>query len=376
MGLHYCTPFRCPLLPELIVRDLMQEPETRRTDKIGLPPGSIVYVGDKAVEATVVSYTLFDEKSVKEKVINSVDELPKLPSGKGVLWIQVSGLANIDLIQQLGEKFHLHHLVMEDILATDQRPKVENYDGHEYIVLKAIIKKGSRMTPEQEQISIVLGSNYVLSFQERQSLIFNSVQEWIQDNGGNIRTRGPYYLLYSLIDSIVDQYFLFLEAFSEELEDLEQELVSDPTQNTLQSIYDLKRTMIMMRKAIWPLREVVSRLERAETSEIREQSERFLRDIYDHVIRVFETVETYREVLSGMLDIYLSSMSYRMNEVVKVLTIVSTIFIPLTLIVGIYGMNFPSMPEYHFPFSYPILLLVMLGIGLGLILYFRKKRWL
>ncbi|MFW9935099.1 MAG: magnesium/cobalt transporter CorA, partial [Candidatus Thorarchaeota archaeon] len=211
--------------------------------------------------------------------------------------------------------------------------------------------------------------------QERQSLSFHSVHEWINHNRGSIRSRGAHYLLYSLLDLIIDQYFVFLEAFGEEIEDLETELVTEPTQNTLQTIYELKRTMIISRKAIWPLQEVVSRMERTETPAIREQTGRFLRDIYDHAIRVLETIEINREILSGMLDIYLSSLSNRTNEVMKVLTIIATIFIPLTLIAGIYGMNFPNMPEYSFPYSYPILLLAMCIISFVLIIYFRKKRW-
>ncbi|MFX1318494.1 MAG: magnesium/cobalt transporter CorA [Promethearchaeota archaeon] len=355
---------------------MMQEPGKRRIDKVGLPPGTLLYVGDKPVESTVISYTIYDEKNVSGKVVSSIEELPEVPSAESVLWIQITGLGNIEQIQHMGEKFHLDSLVLEDVLATDQRPKHENYDGYEYTVIQALTKKVSKKTPDQEQISLILGSNYVISIQERQTLLFQSIREWIQHNHGQIRTRGPYYLLYSLIDSIVDQYFVFLEAFGEEIEDLEEELVSDPTQITLQTIYDMKRTMAMMRKVVWPLREVISRLERTEAPVLRDRTGRFLGDIYDHVIRVLESVETSRETLSGMLDIYLTSMSNRMNEVMKVLTIVATIFIPLTLIVGIYGMNFPNMPEYHFPYSYPILLIVMLCIGVGLLAYFRKKRWL
>lgn len=354
---------------------MVQQSGKRRISKIGLPPGTLVYVGDRPVESTIISYILFDEKTVEEKVITAIEDIPKPTARDSILWVQVTGLANIELIRQIGEMFQLHPLVLEDVLATDQRPKHESYEAYDYIVARAFLKKTSRKTPEQEQVSMILGSNYVISIQERQTLIFHSVREWIHHNHGHIRTRGVEYLLYSLLDSIIDQYFDFLEAFGEELEDLERELVTEPTQDTLQTIYDLKRTMIIMRKAVWPLQEVVSRMERAETSAIREQTGRFLRDIYDHVLRVLETVEINREMLSGMLDIYLSSLSNRTNEVMKVLTIIATIFIPLTLIAGIYGMNFPNMPEYHFPFSYPILLLVMCIIGIVLIAYFRKKRW-
>lgn len=353
----------------------MQESGKRRGEKAGLPPGTLIYVGERPVEPTILSFELYDEKSLQEKIIKSVQELPKISERDAVLWIQITGLANIDTLQELGERFQLHSLVLEDILATDQRPKLENYGKYEYVVLKAL-EFNSLYDFNHEQISFILGTNYVISIQERQSLLFHTIREWIQNNSGNIRTRGTHYLFYSLFDVVVDRYFAFLENFGESLEDIEREVITEPTQETLQKIYQLKHIMIQARKAVWPLREVTSHLEREEPPAVREQTGHFLRDIYDHVVRILDTIETYRDTLSGMLDIYLSSTSFRMNEVMKVLTIIATVFIPLTLLVGIYGMNFPNMPEYTFPWSYPLLLVVMLVIIIGLLAYFRKKRWI
>ncbi len=354
----------------------MEEAGKRRGEKAGLPPGTLVYVGERPVEPTILSFVLFDENKLQEQVIKSVQELPEIPEGDTVLWIQITGLAGVDAFQDLGERFQLNPLVLEDILATDQRPKLENYGKYEYIVFKALKFNSLLNNVDHEQISLILGSNYVISIQERQSLLFHTIREWIQNNSGDIRIRGIHYLFYALFDAVVDRYFSFLETFGEYIEDVERELIAEPTQNTLQKIYQLKHTMIQARKAVWPLREVVSRLEREEPPDVREQTGHFLRDIYDHVIRVLDTIETYRDTSSGMLDIYLSSTSFRMNEVMKVLTIVATVFIPLTLLVGIYGMNFPNMPEFYFPWSYPLLLVVMLAIIIGLLAYFRRKRWI
>ncbi|MDO8057032.1 MAG: magnesium/cobalt transporter CorA [Candidatus Hermodarchaeota archaeon] len=353
----------------------MAEHGKSRTEKLGLPPGSLVYVGEKPVEKTIISYLLYEQEEVREAVIESIAELPDTPSGDGVLWIQVTGLAQIAWLKELGQRFALHPLVLEDILATDQRPKIESYGPYEFIVLRAFHHEIVQHMADQEQISIIWGKNFVISIQERQSLLFGSPYDWIHQNRGTIRTGGSVFLTYALVDAVVDRYFTFLERFGEELEDLEEELVAEPTQQTLQRIYRLKHAMIQTRKATWPLREVVTRLDREEAPEIRGQTGWYLHDIYDHIIRILETVEMNREMLSGMLDIYLSSISNRMNEVMKVLTIISTIFIPLSFITGIYGMNL-LIPETSFPWVYPFLLLIMFLIALGLIVYFRKKRWL
>jgi len=293
-----------------------------------------------------------------------------------VTWINVDGIHQVEILERLGEYFGLHPLVVEDILNTDQRPKVEDFGDYIFIVLKMFYYDDSADEIVTEQISLTLGPTLVISFQEREGDVFNPIRERIRSEKGRIRKMGADYLAYVLVDSIVDSYFIILEKLGEKIEDLEEELVTDPRPETLQTIHNLKREMIFLRKSVWPLREVVSGLERGESPLIQESTGIYLRDVYDHTIQVIDTVETIRDMLSGMLDIYLSSVSNRMNEVMKVLTIIATIFIPLTLIAGIYGMNFRYMPELEWPWAYPMLWLIMLAIGVLMLIYFRRKRWL
>jgi magnesium transporter len=227
-----------------------------------------------------------------------------------------------------------------------------------------------------EQISLILGPNFVISFQEKKGTVFNPIRERIRNDKGRIRKMGSDYLAYSLLDLIVDNYFIIMEKLGEKIEFLEEEVVTHPTPETLQTIHHLKREMIFLRKGVWPLREVVSGLERGESSLIKESTRIYLRDVYDHTIQTIDTIETYRDMVSGMLDIYLSSISNRLNAVMKVLTIIATIFMPLTFLAGIYGMNFKYMPELTWKWGYPVLCLIMIGIGIFMLAYFKKKNWL
>ncbi len=322
----------------------------------------------------MLSYT---ETEVKEEEIDPIEEIRPFREAPGTTWVMVEGLAEIEPIRKLGEEFGLHQMVLEDILATDQRPKTETYGDYTYVVLKVVHYDAHNKSIDLEQISLVLGSNYLISIQEKKDDVFDPIRAWIRDDKGRIRKMGANYLAYALIDSVIDHYFIVLEQLGEEIENLEEELVSNPTQATLQFIHKLKHAMILLRKSIWPLREVVSRLERREPIEpSTEANHRYLRDLYDHTIRVMDTVETSRDLLSGMLDVYLSSVSNRMNDIMKILTIISTIFIPLSVLSGIYGMNFTYMPELDFPLGYPILVLSMLALGTVMLLYFRRKRWI
>jgi magnesium transporter len=265
---------------------------------------------------------------------------------------------------------------MEDIMNTDQRPKTEDYGEYLYIVLKMLSsgKNGEIIT---EQLSLVLGTNFVLSFQEGvEGDVFNLIRERLRNGKGRIRKMGADYLAYSLLDAVVDNYFVILEKFGDKVELLETELIKDPTQKTVQRIYQLKRELIFLHNAVWPLREVVSALGKRESPLIREATVPYFRDVYDHVIHVIDSVDIYREMISSMLDMYLSSVSNRLNEVMKVLTIIATIFMPLTFIAGVYGMNFRRMPELEWRYGYPAALLVMLGIGVLMLFYFRRKKWL
>jgi magnesium transporter len=348
----------------------------KRSEKAGLPPGTLVHIGEKKTEKAKITIIDYDEKQFEEKEAKIVEECFPFKEKPTVTWVNIDGLHDIEVMEKIGRHFDLHPLVLEDILNTEQRPKIEDFDDYIFVVLKMLYFDESQDEIRAEQVSIILGSNFVLSFQERVGDIFNPLRERIRNAKGRIRKMGADYLAYALMDAIVDNYFTVLEKLGEKIEDIEEKLVSNPTPETLQTIHNLKREMIFLRKSVWPLREVVSSLERGESSLIKESTKIFLRDVYDHTIQVIDTVETFRDLLSGMLDIYLSSISNRMNQIMKVLTIIATIFIPLTFIVGIYGMNFEYMPELGWRWGYFIVLGIMAIIGVWMLIYFRKKRWL
>jgi magnesium transporter len=293
-----------------------------------------------------------------------------------VTWINVDGLHDTAMLEEIGQLFDLHPLVLEDILNTQQRPKSEDYEKHIFVVLKMLSFADESPYIRSEQVSLILGNGYVLSFQEVTGDVFEPVRQRIRSRKGRICKMGPDYLLYALADAIVDHYFVVLERIEEKLELLEDAVFEDPTVSTLAEIQRLKVELLRFRKAIWPLREAVNGLLREENELITEKTEVFLRDVYDHTIQVIDTVEGFRDTVSGLLDVYLSSVSNRMNEVMKVLTIIATIFIPLTFIAGIYGMNFEYMPELRIPWAYPLVWFAMVVVALLMITYFRRKNWL
>lgn len=354
----------------------MPEPVKKRSEKSGLPPGTLVHIGERKAEEIKITVMDYDETSFRETEFTSMEECFVFRGKPSVTWINVEGLHNVANIQKLGDCYGFHPLVLEDILNTDQRPKMEDFEEYIYIVLK-MLHDGKSSETVAEQISLILGSNFVISFQEGiEGDVFNSIRERIRTGKGRVRSMGADYLAYSLIDAIVDNYFVILEKMGERIEDMEDELVKAPRTETLQEIHTLKREMIFLRKAVWPLREVINSLQRGESSLIKESTRIYLRDVYDHTIQVIDAIETSRDMLSGMLDIYLSSISNRMNEIMKFLTIVGTIFIPLTFIVGVYGMNFEHMPELKWRWGYFGLWAVMSGIAVFMLLYFKRKKWL
>ena len=348
----------------------------KRSKKAGLPPGTLVHIGEKKAETLKITVMDYDESHFEEKGVKTIDECFIFKDKPTVTWINIDGLHQVEILEKLGECYGLHPLVLEDILNTDQRPKMEDYGEYIYIVLKDLDYDDKSSQIEPEQISLILGPNFVFSFQEREGDTFDTIRERLRNSKGRIRKMGADYLAYTLLDSIVDNYFIILEKLGEKIEFLEEKLVTQPTPETLQIIHYLKREMIFLRKAVWPLREVISGLERGESSLIKESTRIYLRDVYDHTIQTIDTIETYRDMVSGMLDIYLSSVSNRLNSVMKVLTIIATIFMPLTFLAGVYGMNFKFMPELEWRWGYPLIWLVMVGIGVFMLLYFRKKRWL
>jgi magnesium transporter len=343
--------------------------------KAGLPPESLVHVGrdyGREVKVTVLDY---DAENAREWEGSDVTKLAAYSGEPSVAWISVNGLNNVGQIEKIGAGFAIHPLVLEDILNTHQRPKQEDYGEYLYIVLQAfVLEEDGAMA--SEQVSLIVGEGYVLSFQESDRDLFKTVRERINGCKGRIRREGADYLAYSLIDTVVDNYFVVLEALGERLEDLEETLVTGPGQDALQEIHTLKREMLFFRKALWPLREVVGALSRGESPLLKQGTLPYVRDAYDHTIQVIDTLETYRDILSGLLDIYLSSISNRLSQIMKVLTIISTIFIPLTFVAGVYGMNFEYMPELKWEYVYPAVLLLMFAVGMVMVRFFRTRKWL
>jgi len=348
----------------------------KRSSKAGLPPGTLVHVGEKKTESVKITFIDYDERSFQEKQVANIEECLKLKDTPTVSWINIDGIHDIELIEKLGRGFELHPLLLEDILSTGQRPKFEDYEKYIFIVLKMLSYNDVSQSVEAEQVSLVLGPNYVLSFQECVGDVFENIRDRIRNAKGRVRKMEADYLAYSLIDAIVDYYFFILEKFGEKIESIEEEVLGDPTEKTVQQIHSLKREMISLRKSVWPLRELIGGLQKSESPLIKETTDIYLRDVYDHTIQIIDTIESSRDIVSGMLEIYLSSLSNKMNAVMKVLTIIATLFIPLTFVAGIYGMNFKYMPELEWRWAYPILWLVMIAVAVIMLFYFRRKKWL
>jgi len=348
----------------------------QRSKKAGLPPGTLIHIGERKTEEAKITIIDYDEGHYQEKEARTVEECFPFRDKPTVTWINIDGIHQTEILEKLGDRYGFHHLVLEDILNTDHRPKMEDYGDYIYVVLKMLYFDEASHQIGADQISLILGSNFVASFQEREGRVFDPIRGRLRNGKGRIRKMGADYLAYSLLDAIVDQYFIILEKLGGQIEFLEEQLISSPTPGTLQTIHNLKREMLLLRKSVWPLREAISGLERSESPLIKEGTAIYLRDVYDHTIQVIDTIETFRDMLSGMLDIYLSSISNKMNEVIKVLTIIATLFMPLTFLAGIYGMNFKYMPELERQWGYPAVLLLMVAIAIFMLVYFKRKKWL
>ncbi len=342
----------------------------------GSAPGALEFVGEKKMEKARLRLIDYDERGANEVEMEDVSECFPLKETPTVSWINIDGLHDTDLIARLGEAFGLHPLLLEDIVNTNQRPKFEDFGDYIHIAMKMLTFDKEEGHVHQEHLSLVLGPHWVISFQERVGDFFEPVRNRIRSGKGRVRRMGPDYLAYCLMDAVVDNYFVAMEGIGERLETLDDELMGDPTTDTLAAIHGMKREAILMRRAVWPLREVVSGLERSESRLVKKATSVFIRDLYDHTIQVADTVDTYRDVVSSMMDLYLSVVSNRMNEVMKVLTIIATIFIPLTFVAGIYGMNFENMPELGWHYAYYAVWVVIIALGVTMVLYFRRLRWL
>jgi len=335
------------------------------------PP--MAYESKGLPKITVIDY---DEYHYHEAEIKNVEECFVFKGKPTVTWINIDGLHQVDILEKLGSCYGIHPLVLEDIL-TDQRPKVEDYEDYIFIVLKMLYYNEEKEDElfDADQVSLILGPNFVISFKKKELDVFNPLRDRLRTGKGRIRRLGTDNLAYSMMDAIVDHYFVIMEKLGERFEDLEDEVVANPDPSTLPAIYNLKRDMLFLRKSVWPLREAVSKLQRIDSPLITDATKIYLRDVYDHTIQVIENLETFRDMSASLLETYLSSLSNRLNEVMKVLTIISTVFIPLTFIAGIYGMNFRYMPELETPWGYPAVMTVCILIGLTMILYFKRRGW-
>ncbi len=344
---------------------------------MGLPPGALIHIGERLTEHIKITLMDYDGDHFQEKEVENLDECIACRTKPTVTWIHVDGIHDIQFLERLGTIFNLHPLTLEDILNTDQRPKVDDYGDYIFVVLKTFslpdaIEEGI----PAEQISMVFGPNFLISFAEKEGTFLNPIRDRIRNAQGRIRTAGSDYLAYRILDVLVDQYFMILENLGDRIELAEEELIAQPIPKTLHAIQHLKRNMLFLRKSVWPLREAISYLERRESPLISDQTVPYLKDVYDHTIQVIDTIETYRDMLSSMLDIYLSSISNRLNEVMKVLTIIATIFMPLTFLAGVYGMNFKNMPELTWYWGYYGIWGIMIAIGISMLIYFKRKKWL
>jgi len=348
----------------------------KRSSKVGLPPGTLVHVGERKTEEVRIRVVRYESQRAELLEPKDVKECRSLRVEGLTTWIDVQGVHRVEVVEDLGECFNLHGLLLEDVLDTNQRPKLEDYEGHTYLVLRALKYNGELSSVVSEQVSLVLSQGLVISFQEGDEDIFSAVRERLVAGRGRIRQMGADYLLYCLVDNVVDRYFFLLERLGEEIEALEEKVLSLPGPETAREVHRLRRELLLVRKAIWPLREVLGGLLRGESGLVGDSVRPFLRDVYDHTIEIIDTLETFRDMAAGMLDVYLSSVSNRLNEVMKFLTMISTIFIPLTFIAGVYGMNFKLMPELEWPWGYPAALGLMGCVGACMVWYFRKKGWL
>lgn len=356
----------------------------------GLPPGTLVHTGARRVEETRIEVIRYGPDGLQEEVW---DELPEVlpiprrggtprdepgtrPTAEGVLWINVDGLHDVDLLRRLGEAAGAHPLAMEDVASIGQRPKVEDYDDHLFIVAHMLQVQEAPFRIQDEQIALLVAPGLLISFQEQPGDVFGPVRERLRAGKGRIRSHGSDYLAYALIDALVDSYFHVMERMGERIETLEGEMVERPDHDAMQRLHHLKRELLLVRRSVWPLREMMAALLRVEAPLVHDTTKVYLRDIHDHSYQIIDTVELLRDVTLGVRDLYLSALSNRTNEVMKVLTVMASIFIPLTFIAGVYGMNFEYMPELAMPWAYPAVLGLMVGVALGLLGMFRWRGWI
>ncbi len=342
----------------------------------GASPGTLLPSRPERLDGVSFRMLVYDSAKWQETRPARIPDVVPFPPKPAIIWLAVEGVHDTTILEQLGAHFNFHPLVLEDIQNISQRPKVDNYESYLFLVLRILEYHQELQQVNSEQLSILLGPNYVISLHERNSRAFDIIRQRIKNPDSRARQHGADYLAYRLIDTIVDQYFLVLEKLGERIEQLEDEVMAEPTEATLHAIHALRRETMFARRAVWPLREVISSIDREETALINKTTRIFLRDVYDHTIQIIDTIETFRDMISSMVEVYLSSVSNRMNEVMKTLTIMASIFIPLTFIAGIYGMNFRVMPELDWRWGYAMVWFVIILIGGGMLYYFKRKDWI
>ena len=342
----------------------------------GLPPGSLVLVGEQRVDRPSISVIDYNEESFQERSDVSVEECAVYPDSPTVSWVNFTGLHDMVLLERFGGIFGIHPLVLEDIVNTGQRPKMEDFGDYIFMSLKMLYRDVDTGLINAEHVGLILARNYVLSFQEVEGDVFDVIRDRLRTAKGRIRGMSSDYLAYSLLDAIIDNYFVVLEDVGDRIEELQNKVLKSAAPETVAEMQQLRRELVFMRKSLWPLRELVSGLEKLESPLIGEAMPPYLRDAYEHAIHVIDTVELLRDMLAGAMDIHMTVVSNRMNEIMKVLTVIATVFIPLTFIAGIYGMNFRIMPELGWRYGYPSVLALMVAVAVGMWIYFRRQRWL
>lgn len=353
----------------------MSESLSYASEKSGLPPGSLVHVGEVHEHENKITVIDYNKSTIEKRTIETIEELLPYKTTDTVTWVIIEGLKDVSIIDAIGQHFDIHGLVLEDILNTHQRPKFEEFDDYLYIVIKAISLEKEEFDIRYEQISLLLLNNFVFTFKEKPDEIFAPILNRLNNGKSHIRDLGADFLAYVIMDTVVDEYFALQDTFDELIETIEDELLSNPSAQTLTTIQKIKRELIFLRRTVSPLRELLAAIQRSDSALIQERTKRYFGDIYDHAIRIIEAMESYRDLIAGMLEIYLSSVSNKMNETMKVLTVFASIFIPLTFIAGVYGMNFEYMPELKWKWGYPALWAVFIAVSVFLLKFFKKKNW-
>jgi magnesium transporter len=355
----------------------MPESVSSASRKSGLPPGTLIHVGEVLATETRISILDLSEDGSSEHTATSIGEITRFRETDSVTWVNVEGLINIDIIDAIGEEFEIHPLVLEDILNTGQRPKFEQFDDYLFLVFKVMYPSAEDSgAVNYEQVSVLILRDYVFTFKEKQDAIFDSIKTRLRKPKAHYRNLGSDYLAYTLLDAVVDQYLSLQDYMDTVIESVEDDLLDNPDSTTLANIQRIRHELIFIRRSSAPLRELLNGILRSDSMLISDETLIYYRDVYDHVLRVTDAFDTYRDMISSLLEIYNSTISNKMNEIMKVLTVFASIFIPLTFITGIYGMNFEYMPELKWKWSYPVLWVCLVAIPVVLLRYFRKKKWL